>query len=66
MYEHKHCQMQTDEGLKECGFLIGSKCMKDPNRPFFITIDVHKALKIVGCASWSKYMEYDNGRTDKV
>jgi len=54
MYEHKWCQM--DEG--ECGFLVGAQCKADPKKPFFIDKRFHDNLKIVGCASWSKYLDY--------
>lgn len=66
MYQHKHCQMQTEDGLLECGFLLGAKCTKDPNNPIWVSNDATRLLKIVGCASWSRYMEYDNGRTNQM
>jgi len=64
MYEHKWCQM--DEG--ECGFLVGAQCKADPKNPFAVTSDFHKKLKVVGCASWSKYLDYrrDNERTNEM
>lgn len=58
----KHCQM--DDG--ECAYLIGTKCKADPKNPFWVTSDFHSKLKVVGCASWSKYMEYDNGECNPV
>ena len=63
MYERKHCQ----DGKEECGFLVGAKCKADPNNPFIVTDDFHRRLKIVGCQSWSKYLDWrNNGRQDKV
>jgi hypothetical protein len=55
-----------DEG--ECGFLIGAKCKADPNKPFIIDKRFHDNLKIVGCASWSKYLDYgrEHERTNKM
>jgi hypothetical protein len=64
MYEHKHCQ----DGKEDCGFLVGAKCKADQNNPFTVTADFHRKLKIVGCASWSKYLDYrrEDERTNKV
>ena len=56
MYERKHCQMEKEE----CGFLVGAKCKADPNHPFVVDRHFHDHLKIVGCASWSKYLDYSS------
>lgn len=52
------CQMQTKDGLVECGFLIGARCRADPKRPFVVDRHFHDHIKIVGCASWGKYLDY--------
>jgi len=62
----KACQNPTDEGLNECGLSVGSKCVADRSNTFIITPDFIRKLKIVGCKSYSKYMEWNDGNTDTV
>jgi len=54
--------MPTDEGLNECGFLIGNVCKANHYHEFRITADFLRCLKIVGCQSWSRYIDYDERR----
>lgn len=60
--EIRYCQMQTKDGRDECGFLCGAKCRADPKNPFVVTGDFHDRLKIVGCQSWQRYMDYGERR----
>lgn len=62
----KHCQMVFDDGIIECGYLVGGYCKSDPKNPVRINKWVHDALKVVGCASWSKYLEWNHVRTNTV
>jgi hypothetical protein len=57
-----HCQYETEEGVSECGFLIGIYCMANPGRKFQVTKDFHDRLKIVGCESFNRYMDYGERR----
>ena len=59
-----YCQEITEDGILECGFLVGGKCKADPNHPFWVDSHTHDILKTVGCASWSRYLEY--GRNHEV
>jgi hypothetical protein len=58
--------MITEDGIIECGYLVGGYCKADPKNPVRINKWVHDALKIVGCASWNKYLEWSDERTNKV
>jgi hypothetical protein len=60
--ERKHCQ----DGKEECGYLIGNICKADRNKPIRITGEIHNALKVVGCSSWSRYLEWEHERTNTV
>ena len=53
-----YCQMITDNGLIECGFLVGAKCKANPNHPFIVDRSFHDNIKIVGCQSWGRYLDY--------
>jgi hypothetical protein len=64
--EKKYCQMITDKGIEECGYLVGGWCKSDREHPVRINKWVHDALKVVGCASFSKYLEWSNGRENTV
>jgi hypothetical protein len=55
----KYCQMPVDDGLDECGFLIGNICKANHDHEFRITADFLRCLKIVGCQSWQRYLDYD-------
>jgi len=55
----RYCQMVVDDELEECGFLIGARCKADPGNPFFVTPDFTRRLKIVGCNSWQRNLDYD-------
>ena len=41
-----------------CAFLIGSRCFADPARPFWIDSSFSMRIKIVGCQSWQRYLDY--------
>jgi hypothetical protein len=58
----KHCQ----DGKVECGYLIGNTCKANRDHPITITKQIHEALKIVGCSSWSQYLEWNNERTNTM
>ena len=58
-----YCQMITEEGIRECGYLVGGKCRADPLHPFWVDFHTHNILKTVGCASWSRYLEYGRKHT---
>jgi hypothetical protein len=64
MPEKKSCQMYTTDGTVECGNMVGARCKADPNHPFVVTGEINRALRIVGCTSWSRYLNY--GRNDTV
>lgn len=55
----KCCQMVTDDGLQECGFLIGNICKANREKEFRISADFLRCLMIVGCQSWQRYLDYD-------
>lgn len=52
-------------GKDECGFLVGAVCKADKNHPFWVNKQIHDAIKIVGCQSWNRYLEW-NDRKDEV
>lgn len=58
----RYCQMVVDDELEECGFLIGARCKADPENPFWVTFELTKRLKIVGCNSWQRNLDYDERR----
>ena len=60
--ERKHCQ----DGKVECGYLIGNMCKANRDHPITITKQIHDALKVVGCQSWSRYLEWTNEKQDTV
>lgn len=62
MNEIRYCQMETKEGTRECGFLCGSVCRANPNRPFTITGEFHRYISVVGCQSWQEYIDYGERR----
>jgi hypothetical protein len=47
----------------KCGYLVGGFCKRNPERPFLVTRDIFAALKIVGCSSFGKYLDYRNDNT---
>ena len=55
----KWCQMPSDEGLNECGFLIGNVCKANHDHEFRITADFLRCLKIIGCQSWQEHIDFD-------
>jgi len=60
--EIRYCQMQTKDGYNECGFLCGSICRANPQKPFWVSGDFHDRIKTVGCQSWQRYLDYDERR----
>jgi len=60
------CQNLTHTGIEECGLKVGAKCVADRSNTFIITPDFIKKLKVVGCKSYSKYMEWTNDNTDQM
>ena len=54
-----YCQKVTDDGLDECGFLIGNICKANREKEFRISADFLRCLKIVGCQSWQRYLDYE-------
>jgi hypothetical protein len=62
----KCCQNLTNTGIEECGLKVGAKCMADRSNTFIITPDFIKKLKVVGCKSYSKYMEWNDGNTNTM
>lgn len=61
------CQNPDEDGLQECGFLVGTKCVADRKNWFMVTPDFIRRLKVVGCFSYSKYMDWGfNGNKGKV
>lgn len=66
MEPKKHCQMKTEDGLEECGYLIGAVCKADKKKPFIVTGDFHRKLEIVGCQSFNKYLEWSDDGQDTL
>jgi hypothetical protein len=63
----RHCQSVTEDGIIECGYLVGSVCKADREHPFTVTGKLNEILSIVGCSSWSKYLQWSNdGRVSQV
>lgn len=64
----KACQETTKDGVKECGFLVGSKCMANRQHSFIVSADFIRRLKIVGCSSWSRYLDWEekNGNFNQM
>lgn len=58
----QYCQMIIEEEIVECGFLVGSKCMANPKKPFHVSGFFIDNLKVVGCASFQRYLDYDERR----
>jgi hypothetical protein len=46
----------------ECGFLIGGKCRANPNKPFHVSGFFLENIKIVGCQSYQRYLDYATRR----
>jgi len=61
----RHCQMHLQpSGVLECGYLIGNICKADRDHPVTITKQIHDALKVVGCQSWSRYLEWNDRKNE--
>lgn len=61
------CQNPDEEGLQECGFLVGARCIADKKNQFIVTPDFVRRLKVVGCHSYSKYMDWGfNGKQNEM
>lgn len=58
----QYCQMIIEGEIVECGFLIGSKCMANPKKPFHVSGFFLDNLKVVGCSSFQRYLDYDERR----
>jgi len=54
--------MYEGDQVIECAFLIGAYCRANPQKPFAVGGDLHDRLKIVGCQSWQRYLDYHERR----
>lgn len=54
----QYCEMDNCR----CGFLIGCVCKANPAKPIWIDGQRFALLKVVGCASFQEYLDYDERR----